>query len=90
MLMKNPMTPAGIEPMTFVFVAQQLKHCATAVPCGIRNEICVLRRGYSFPRLTSDSRLFFHNILPWNVVKLCCILFLLYSYLDLVYLYYLC
>jgi len=30
--MKNPLTPAGIEPATFRFVAQQLNHCATAVP----------------------------------------------------------
>ena len=29
--MKNSMTPAGIEPATFRFVAQQLNHCATAV-----------------------------------------------------------
>ena len=26
------MTPAGREPATFRFVAQHLKHCATAVP----------------------------------------------------------
>jgi len=26
------MTPAGIEPATFLFVAQYLNHCATAVP----------------------------------------------------------
>ena len=30
--MKNPLTPAGIEPSTFRFVAQHLNHCATAVP----------------------------------------------------------
>jgi len=30
--MKNPLTPAGIEPATFRFVAQSLNHCATAVP----------------------------------------------------------
>jgi hypothetical protein len=30
--MKNPLTPAGIEPGTFRFVAQHLNHCATAVP----------------------------------------------------------
>jgi len=30
--MKNPLTPAGIEPTTFRFVAQHLNHCATAVP----------------------------------------------------------
>jgi hypothetical protein len=29
---KNPMTPSGIEPTTFQFVAQNLNHCATAVP----------------------------------------------------------
>ena len=32
MSMKNPITPAGIEPATFRFVAQHLNHCATAVP----------------------------------------------------------
>ena len=30
--MKNPLTPAGIEPATFRFLAQHLNHCATAVP----------------------------------------------------------
>jgi len=28
------MTPAGIEPATFRFVAHHLNHCATAVPPG--------------------------------------------------------
>ena len=32
MSMKNPVTPAGIEPATFRFVAQHPNHCATAVP----------------------------------------------------------
>ena len=32
MSMKNPLTPAGIEPATFRFVAQHLNHCSTAVP----------------------------------------------------------
>ena len=31
MSMKNPLTPAGIEPATFQFVAQHLNLCATAV-----------------------------------------------------------
>ena len=31
---KIPMTPAGIEPAPFRFLAQQLNHCATAVPYG--------------------------------------------------------
>jgi len=30
--MKNPLTPAGIEPATFRIVTQHLNHCATAVP----------------------------------------------------------
>jgi len=32
MSMKNPLTPAGMEPATFRFVVQHLNHCATAVP----------------------------------------------------------
>ena len=34
MSMKNPLTPAGIEPATFRFVAQHLNHCATAARRG--------------------------------------------------------
>ena len=30
-----PLTPAGIEPVTFRIVAQHLYHCATAVPASI-------------------------------------------------------
>ena len=29
---KNPLTPGGIKPATFRFVAQQLNHCTTAIP----------------------------------------------------------
>jgi len=39
------MTPAGIEPATFRFVAQHLNHCATAVPdiyVGLLNYKCDL------------------------------------------------
>jgi len=32
------MTPAGIEPETFRFVAQYLNHCATAVPSNVPKE----------------------------------------------------
>jgi len=32
MSMKNPLTPAGIEPVTIRFVAQHFNHCATMVP----------------------------------------------------------
>jgi len=30
--MKTPLTPAGIEPATFRFIARHLNHCTTAVP----------------------------------------------------------
>ena len=30
--MKSPLTPAGIEPATYPFVAEHINHCATAVP----------------------------------------------------------
>jgi len=33
------MTPAGIEPATFRFVAQHLNHCATSVPIVRSNSI---------------------------------------------------
>ena len=48
--MKNPVTPAGIEPATFRFVAQHLNHCATAVPGNIgssRYMSCFERCGIS-------------------------------------------
>jgi len=32
MSMKSPLTPAGIKPANFRFVAQHPNHCATAVP----------------------------------------------------------
>ena len=32
MSMKNPMTPSGIEPVTFRFLAQHLNHCDIAGP----------------------------------------------------------
>ena len=45
--MKNPLTPSGIEPATFRFVAQHLNHCATAIPsltlCSLELFCTVLR-----------------------------------------------
>ena len=49
MSMKNPLTPTGIEPTTFRFVAQHLNLCATAVPTLLRagnefkGEICLCK-----------------------------------------------
>jgi len=37
MSMKNALTPDGIEPTAFRFVAQQLNHCATYTGCPRRN-----------------------------------------------------
>ena len=33
--MKDPLTPAAIEPATLRFVAQHLNHCAIAVPLSL-------------------------------------------------------
>ena len=50
------MTPSGIEPATFRFVAQQLNHCATAVPKQVSdNEIYLLIK--------------YTKIVLWRVVK---------------------
>ena len=38
------MTPAGIEPVAFRFVAQHLDHCATAVPTMRRTGRALLTR----------------------------------------------
>jgi hypothetical protein len=40
---KNPMTPSGIEPATFRFVAQNLNHRATAVPSTCDSKSLILR-----------------------------------------------
>ena len=43
--MKSPLTLTGIEPAAFRFVAQHLKHCATAVSiyCEYANKISMCR-----------------------------------------------
>jgi len=43
--MKNPLTPAGIEPATYRFVAQHLIHCATAdnISLGVYNSRALVR-----------------------------------------------
>jgi len=43
MSMKNPLTPAGIEPATFRFVVQHLNHCATAALLGAHHILHVSR-----------------------------------------------
>ena len=66
MSMKNPLTPAGIEPATFGFVAQHLNHCGTAVPTqqlvpGIFPE------GYRRPVHRADNLTAFMCRLSWNL-----------------------
>ena len=50
--MKNPLIPAGIEPVTFRIVAQHLNHYATAVSRVVisRNKNCIL------PGLLAESQ----------------------------------
>jgi len=63
---KAPMTPCGIEPATFRFVAQHLNHCATAVP--IYNITVLIYRCV----LTENNTLykFYKNSLTWSFTKI--------------------
>jgi len=50
------MTPAGIKPATFRFVAQHLKHCATAVPeAGTGNKLMAIQQLQSTGRFIMFS-----------------------------------
>jgi hypothetical protein len=50
-----PMTPYGIEPATFRFVAKYLHHCATAVPYVISILSCLHEEKQA--RITSSRQL---------------------------------
>ena len=56
--MKNSLTPAGIEPATFRFVAQHLNHYATAVP---RDGMDVLKKKRKKQKEREEKKLFAHN-----------------------------
>jgi len=56
MSMKNPLTPAGIEPATFRSVAQYLNHGAIAVP--VLNCVLILNCFQLFAVFISFSVLF--------------------------------
>ena len=65
--MKNPLTPAGIEPATFRSVAQHLTHCATAVPSltNTWQNIRKLMRSHIPASTYTDSVfLFFFKVMP--------------------------
>ena len=72
--MKNPLTPAGIEPATFRFVAQHLNHCATAAPCCtvdiqiIVLSICVFLLRW-FVVCRGITILLRHTILGWTTLE---------------------
>jgi len=81
---KIPLTPAGIEPATFRFVAQHLNHCATAVPHKVQgtfrnsrfnsdnhdsiNYYSLVRLCNSWCRAWSFSVTPFHLLLSWTKV----------------------
>ena len=68
---KVPVTPAGIEPATFRFVAQHLNHCVTAVP-----DFRIYTTYYKDPACWSLNSTPFHK---FNLSRLC-ILMLLFTF----------
>ena len=79
--MKNPLTPAGIEPPTYRFVAQHLNHCATAVPSKtsptlsmfipFSTNYCVLHRNLFIPTRQSYLRIYKILFFPQNFFVCC-------------------
>jgi len=64
MSMKNPLTPAGIEPATFRSVAQHLNHCATAAPTFIQHFFQVTSKG------KRPLENLYYLLTPWSRVLL--------------------
>ena len=76
MSIKNPLTPAGIEPATFRFGAQHLNHCATAVPRLVILRELILNQGSNRIRNSSGGPKFSFCVLPSATMQgICCISF---------------
>jgi len=67
MSMKNPVTPAGIEPATLRFVAQHLNHCATAVP---RQRSCTKSKSKNNGHVKKrQDPSILHDLCRWKILK---------------------
>jgi len=63
------MTPAGIEPATFRFVAQQLNHCATVVSSLLYDQFLIsidTKKVYQFYQMNFSTQPSFPNIFVVN------------------------
>ena len=61
MPMKNPMTPAGIEPATFRFVGQHLNHCDIYIYIYSTNTFNIFSTCCTFS-VYSSTKCVFHNV----------------------------
>ena len=58
------MTPSGIEPATFRFVAQHLNHCTTAVPTKKQRINIIYRKYICYPAILSVPNAVTFRTLP--------------------------
>ena len=70
------MTPAGIEPATFRFVARHLNHCATAFPLSVQYVISLLFASLYYFQITR-LKFFFEFFVSFNLALYFCVFVLI-------------
>jgi hypothetical protein len=61
------MTPSGIEPATFRFVAQYLNHCATGVPTTSNNVVLLISKHWRIIHMDTQESI--RQCYEWKKMK---------------------